>query len=114
MVTHKLFVRKFRGEIPKNGGMTPRRTDEIMSLEREGDTFRISRTQVLLVPHFVADSTKPQWGFWLDDSTDVQVSLPILVQVIMTDQDNHLSFDRELIESRIQDEIHSKFPKTFR
>jgi hypothetical protein len=111
---HKLFIRKFRGEIPKNGGQTPRHFDEVMSLVRDGDTFRISMTQVLLVPSFKTGCQVPQWGMLLDDSSDEQKSFPVLVQELFSTQDNHLMFDREMTESRILDEVVKKFPKTFR
>jgi hypothetical protein len=116
MTNHKLLIRKFRGEIPKNGGSTPRHIDEVLELEREGNTgcFRISLTQLLIVPNFVANCPKPQWGSILDNSSSEQISFPVLVMERPSDTFNFDRVaDRSHAELQLLDDVRKKFPKTF-
>jgi hypothetical protein len=112
MSNHKLFLRTFRGEIPKNGGKTPRRFDEVVSVLRDGDTFKISETQIILIPSFRENCQLPQWGFLVDNSQEEQRSFPILAQELFL-CDDHLSIDRSMIEDKLLRELQTKFPKTF-
>jgi hypothetical protein len=116
MTTYKLYLRRFRGEIPKNGSKTPRRIDEVLDLENDGDTFNVSLTKTLVIPSFKPDTRVPQWGFLVDVSEDEDLSFPVLVMVLSFDKVETFNdcFDRRNLELSLGNEVRKRFPQPHR
>jgi hypothetical protein len=87
MNTHKFLLRLFRnGFVPQNGAV-PHHSDEVVCLIREEEcVFRYTSLQQLWIPRFVLHSPTPQWGFILDNSSEVQKTFPVLAIEINVDK----------------------------
>jgi len=116
MTTHKLHLRRFLKEFDqRSSNREPSQfVDEVVTLPCEAGSFRISSTQVLFVPRFIASCPRPQWGFILDDSHEVQKKFPVLVIEIGHEGSFELALDQSHCETNLLSSICDKFPKTFR